>query len=133
MKNTRDLTNIDSGYFSNDLAKHEVNPYTGETIDYLTKQPTKREALINNQIAGKTTILPNSNNRAITIATDNEIFLQSYDTLILSLNTNTGEVKKLWDGFSTTTLKHINEFLSAFGLSFNKKSWLAFKGCTLAQ
>lgn len=129
----RDLSNIDCGYFSNDLARHEVNPYTGATNDYLTKQPTKREALINNQIAGKTTILPNSNNRAITIATDNEIFLQSYDTIILSLNTNTGEIKKLWDGFSTTTLKHINEFLSAFGLSFNKKSWLAFKGCTLAQ
>lgn len=98
---------------------------------YLVESPRKKDALNNAKIDGYTVILPNSNNRAITIATDDEIFLQSFDTLILSINTTTGEIKKLWDDYSVTTLKHVNEFLRGYGLQFNKKSWIDFNGCTL--
>lgn len=96
---------------------------------YLTTAPRKNEVLNNAKIDGKTAILANSNNRAITIKTRNKIYLQSYDTLILSVDTKTGEIKKLFNGFSVTTLKHINEFLQGYNLSFNKKTWLNFKGC----
>lgn len=99
--------------------------------NYLTESPRKNDVLNNAKIDGYVVILPNSNNRAITIATENEIFLQSYDTLILSINTTTGEIKKLWNDYSVTTLKHINEFLRGYGLQFNKKSWLQFNGGTV--
>lgn len=80
---------------------------------------------------GRVVILPDSNNRAVTIDDGTKIYLQSYDTLILSVDTFTGEIKKMWDGYSVTTLKHINTFLAGFGLKFNKKSWIDFKGTFL--
>lgn len=98
---------------------------------YLNETPRKNDVLKNAQIDGYTAILPNSNNRAITIATKEHIFLQSYDTLILDINTTTGEIKKLFSGYSVTTLKHINEFLRGYSLQFNKKSWEKFNGCIL--
>lgn len=98
---------------------------------YLLETPKKEKVLNNAQIDGYTAILPNSNNRALTIATKDKIFLQSYDTLILSINTTTGAIEKLFSGYSVTTLKHINEFLRGYGLQFNKKSWEKFNGCTL--
>ena len=91
--------------------------------DYLNKQPRKSDALKSNVIEGKVTVLPNCTNRAITIETDEDIYLQSYDTLILKKNKRTGKVKKLWDGYSKTTLKHINEFL---GTHMNKTDWMRF-------
>lgn len=103
------------------------NPYN----ETLTTQPRKKEVLNNANINGRVSILPNSNNRAIIIDDGEKLFLQSYDTLILSVDTFTGDIKKLWDGYSVTTLKHVNEFLRAFGLSFNKKAWETFGGCKL--
>lgn len=98
---------------------------------YLTETPKKQAVIMNAKIDGRVCILPNSNNRAVTIDDGTTLFLQSYDTLILSIDTFTGKVTKLWDGYSVTTLKHINEFLQGFGLSFNKKSWLEFDGTYL--
>lgn len=94
--------------------------------DYLTKSPRKSEVLKNAAVAGSVSILPNSNNRALVIETEAERILQSYDTLICSVDKETGKVKKLWSGYSVTTLKHINDFLSAYGFRFNKKEWLNF-------
>lgn len=99
--------------------------------EYLTMNPRKKEVLENANIDGRVVILPDSNNRAVTIDDGTKIYLQSYDTLILSVDTLTGEIKKLWDGYSVTTLKHINEFLKPFGFRFNKKEWLNFNGATL--
>lgn len=99
--------------------------------EYLTMNPRKKEVLGNANIDGRVCILPDSNNRAVTIDDGEKIYLQSYDTLILSVDTFTGEIKKLWDGYSVTTLKHINTFLAGFGLNFNKKTWLNFKGTFL--
>ena len=99
--------------------------------EYLMKNPTKKGCLENAKLAGRATILNNSNNRALIIDDGTTLFLQSYDTLILSVDTFTGEIKKLWDGYSVTTLKHVNEFLQGFGLSFNKKSWQEFDGTYL--
>ena len=98
---------------------------------YLTETPKKQAVINNAKIDGRVVILPDSNNRAVTIDDGEKIFLQSYDTLILSVNTFTGEIVKMWDGYSVTTLKHINAFLAGFGLQFNKKTWEQFHGTTL--
>lgn len=97
--------------------------------DYLTKEPTKAGALASAIIAGDVTILNDSNNRALKIETPDAVYLQSYDTLILKYDKNAGVISKLWDGFSVTTLKHINIFMKEYTLCvnyFNKKQWTAF-------
>jgi len=89
---------------------------------WMAENPKKAEAIKNAAVAGIVRVLSDSNNRAVTIETEKEIFLQSYDTLILVKDKATGEVKKLWNGYSKTTLKHINTFL---GANLNKKQWEA--------
>ena len=102
---------------------------------WLTENPRKNSALNNAQIDGATAILPGSNNRAITIHNGNYIYLQSYDTIILSVNVKSGKLRKYWNDYSVTTIKHINDFLQIFadGQKFNKKEWLAFKTSTLKR
>lgn len=96
--------------------------------DYLMKSPKKSAVLKNAKIEGAAAILPESHNRALIITTDNAVYLQSYDTLILSID-NAGNIKKLWNEYSQTTLKHINSFMALFHLeTFNKKSWLSYTG-----
>lgn len=88
--------------------------------DYLSSAPRKREALANAIKAGDVSILPNSNNRAVVIDTPEKRYLQSYDTLILETDKATGATVKLWDGYSVTTLKHVNEFLHR---AIDKRDW----------
>lgn len=51
-----------------------------------------------------------------------EIFLQSYDTLVCYID-NGGNVKRLWDGYSSTTMKHVNDFLRLFNIAGGGKNW----------
>jgi len=96
---------------------------------WLSRVPKKSEVLKNAKIAGNAFILGGSNNRALIIADGDNIYLQSYDTLMLRVNRATGEIEKLSDYYSATTIKHINAFMSAYnGQTFNKAAWLAFKG-----
>ena len=107
--------------------KNYFDSITSDYSDYLIKQPKKADVLNNAKIAGNVSILGDSNNRAIVIKDGNTVYLQSYDTLVLSVNIATGKIKKLWDGYTATTLKHVNAFLKGFnGLQFNKKSWENF-------
>lgn len=95
--------------------------------DYLSGNPKKSEVIANANTPGNVAILPNSNNRAIIIDDNDNIYLQSYDTIVLILEKKNKKIVKKWDGYSVTTLKHINEFLKVFsGVQFNKKSWLNF-------
>lgn len=100
--------------------------------DYLTKQPKKAEAIANAKRDGVAVILPNSNNRALIIADDSAVYLQSYDTMILKA-TETAEgvlICKMWNGYSKTTLKHVNEFMTKYTgavNTFNKKEWEQFE------
>lgn len=58
----------------------------------------------------------------VIIEDDNSVTLRSYDTDIL--NVKDGVVKKLWDGWSQTTGRHIVEFSRQHGLYINsKKDW----------
>lgn len=55
---------------------------------------------------------------------DGSVALQSYSTIVLRLIN--GSLIRLWDGYSATTMRHINEFLQQFGFpSGSKKDWEA--------
>ena len=108
--------------------KKYFDSITDNRNGYLTETPRKNDVLNNAQINGNVSILPDSYNRALIIKDGNTVYLQSYDTVILSVDLLTGEIKKMWHGYTVTTLKHINTFLKSFnGLQFNKKTWLDFK------
>lgn len=50
------------------------------------------------------------------------LFLQSYDTIVCGIIN--GTFKKFWDGYSKTTLTHVNDFRNAHNLStLYKKEW----------
>ena len=63
--------------------------------------------------------------KAKIIRTNKARYLLSYDTIICRLSFG-GEFRKLWDGWSATTAKHINDFMkfTKFGRGFTKKEWL---------
>lgn len=61
--------------------------------------------------------------KAKVIEKDNgEKVLQSYNTEVCKIGSN-GEFVRLWDGYSVTTMRHVNSFLSFFGISGGGKSW----------
>lgn len=63
----------------------------------------------------------------IVIDEDNTIYLQSYDTLICCINPD-NTFNKLWEGYSQTTMRHINSFMRHYNIfSVNKKQWDSLK------
>ena len=61
--------------------------------------------------------------KAKVIEKDNgEKVLQSYNTEVCKIGSN-GEFVRLWGGYSVTTMRHVNSFLSFFGISGGGKSW----------
>jgi hypothetical protein len=48
--------------------------------------------------------------------------LQSYSTDVIKYNMETGEVTRLWAGYSATTMRHINSFLIHMGIDGGDKS-----------
>lgn len=73
--------------------------------------------------------LPTMDNRksfygkAKVIEKDNgEKVLQSYNTQVCKI-TASGEFVKMWDGYSVTTMRHINSFLQFFDIPGGGKSW----------
>lgn len=56
-----------------------------------------------------------------------DVTLVSYGTNILTVKSN-GKILPLWNGYSVTTQKHINEFMLQFtGVKCNKKEWTAIQ------
>ena len=61
--------------------------------------------------------------KAKVIETENgEKVLQSYNTEVCKISCN-GELVRMWEGYSTTTMRHVNSFLSFFGISGGGKAW----------
>lgn len=61
--------------------------------------------------------------KAKVIEKDNgEKVLQSYDTEVCKI-TSSGEFVRMWDGYSSTTMRHVNSFLQFFGIVGGGKSW----------
>ena len=52
--------------------------------------------------------------------------LKSYETIVCSYDWNTGDFRRLWGGYSRTTMNHVNDFLRLFNLpTMSKKEWEA--------
>ena len=61
--------------------------------------------------------------KAIVIEKNNgETVLQSYDTDVCKI-TKSGEFVRLWDGYSATTMRHVNSFLQLFNIAGGGKTW----------
>ena len=60
--------------------------------------------------------------KAIVTELDNgDIELTSYTTIVCRIHN--GEFQKLWDGYSATTMRHINSFLCFYGIEGGGKAW----------
>ena len=54
--------------------------------------------------------------KAKVIEKDGETLLQSYDTTVCKID-KSGEFVRMWEGYSVTTMRHINAFIEMFGIS----------------
>ena len=48
--------------------------------------------------------------------------LYSYNTPVAKIG-RTGKFTRLWDGYSATTMRHVNAFLDTYGIKDGGKSW----------
>lgn len=61
--------------------------------------------------------------KAKVIVKDNgEKVLQSYNTEVCKINSS-GEFVRMWEGYSATTMRHVNSFLSFYDMNGGGKSW----------
>ena len=61
--------------------------------------------------------------KAKVFETENEIFLQSYDTFVCYFDKEKKIFEKLWDGYSATSMRHINCFMRYIGFMCGGKKW----------
>ena len=59
--------------------------------------------------------------KAHIIARNDAIYLMSYQTFVGRIVN--GVFQRLWDGYSATTMRHVNSFLQEFGLDGGGKAW----------
>jgi hypothetical protein len=58
----------------------------------------------------------------------NVAYLRSYNTIVCSFNLNSGVFRRVWNGYSATTMRHINAFRAYHGLlALSKSEWLSLK------
>lgn len=50
-----------------------------------------------------------------------DVELVSYTTTVARIRN--GNFQRLWDGYSATTMNHINSFIDTFGISGGGKAW----------
>ena len=78
-----------------------------------------------------TEIIPCNNQKsfygkAIQTETANTYYLKSYNTIVCSIDKETGEFSRHWGGYSATTAKHINAFRTMHGFdTINKNEWVS--------
>lgn len=60
--------------------------------------------------------------KAKVIEKDGETVLLSYDTEVCKI-TASGKFVRIWNGYSATTMRHINAFIDMFGISGGGKKW----------
>lgn len=60
--------------------------------------------------------------KAYVLKDGNNLFLRSYNTIVCGLVD--GKFLRYWDGYSLTTMNHVNDFRMQHGLNrLNKKDW----------
>ena len=55
-------------------------------------------------------------------AKDGKLFLKSYNTIVASIDKD-GNFSRHWGGYSATTMRHVNAFVSYFGKGGGGKKW----------
>lgn len=60
--------------------------------------------------------------KAKVIEKDGETLLQSYDTIVCKID-KSGEFVRKWEGYSATTMRHIDAFIEMVGISGGGKKW----------
>lgn len=60
--------------------------------------------------------------KAKVIECEGENFLQSYNAIVCKVDKN-GKFVKMWDGYSATTMSHINDFVKLFNIDGGGKKW----------
>lgn len=105
------------------------NGYTYWLSRYMTSEDQKdmRRAYKSEKENNGAFALEGFNGRALILPNDaeNTLILRSYYTDVCSYNPKTGEFYKLWEGYSNTTLKHINIFRQFLGFNtISKREWI---------
>lgn len=60
--------------------------------------------------------------KAIVIEKPNgDVELESYNTIVARISK--GKFQRLWDGYSATTMRHVNSFIATYGISGGGKAW----------
>ena len=60
--------------------------------------------------------------KAKVIEYDNGVIqLKSYDTIVAQVQN--GKFERLWDGYSATTMRHVNAFIDMLGIDGGGKAW----------
>ena len=57
----------------------------------------------------------------VTEYNDNYIVLTSYDTEVCRIEN--GRFIRMWEGYSATTMRHVNAFIDLFGIDGGGKKW----------
>ena len=76
----------------------------------------------------KRTLIPHDSHKsyygkAWIVRNDNGYYLVSYCTAVCMIDNN-GHFKRIWQGYSATTMRHINSFLVEMGHdTINKAAW----------
>lgn len=61
-------------------------------------------------------------NKAVVTEHDNgDIELRSYNTIVCRIRN--GKFERLWDGYSATTMRHINAFVDFYEIEGGGKAW----------
>ena len=60
--------------------------------------------------------------KAIVREENGETILRSYDTDVCKIDIN-GNFIRIWDGYSATTMTHVNSFLDYVGIEGGGKKW----------
>ena len=114
-----------------DLAENAIELFTFEKYNgwYITRsmdandakemrKEYKTEKRDNNAFT-----LDGFNNRALVIPTEHGYKLKSYYTEVAEIVD--GAFVKTWDGYSVTTMKHVNAFREHFGFArMSKREWI---------
>ena len=61
--------------------------------------------------------------KAVVKSVGNRMVLQSYNTDVAEYDKGTHTFRRLWDGYSATTMRHINSFTRYCGLDVGGKKW----------
>jgi hypothetical protein len=58
----------------------------------------------------------------VLLCSNGDKILRSYATNVAKIDSS-GNFHKLWDGYSATTMRHINSFVDTFGINGGGKKW----------